>query len=538
MLTCEDRFSVKVKGFFGKLKEPVGIVRVMKSRETDNFYISFDKVSALLGEGLISRLAKISSHRSMSVYLTGGTVRDLVMGRIPKDIDLTVREDAKGWAAEFAEMTGGTLVRLGRNEDAARVVWKGRDIDFSSYREGAVTIEEELTKRDITINSMAFSLREILENDLQADAARGTVFDPSGGLDDIENKSIRAVSKYSFRSDPLRMLRVFRFAAILDFTVEDKTRDMIIRQKEWIAKPAKERVASELDLVMGSERACATFQELVATGLLFEIVPELKPGVGMDQPSSHHLDVFEHSMAALQNMEMILANPGRYFPGKRQRMNDYINSGRHYILLKWAALLHDVGKPPTLAIDEDRGGRITFYNHDHVGARLVSDIARRFCWSRDDEKFVADLVSRHMRPFFLSNVRRDGNLSLKACLKLLKVVQAELPGLFLLSMADSLAGKGVSSPDEMEREIADLFDHLEEIRENRMEPVRSMPPLLTGKDLIEELELAPGPLFRKILEYIEEEHMAGTISSRGEGLALARKFIKESGSSVSQVRES
>lgn len=500
---------------------------MVKSSKKINRKARFSQVTVLLGEDLINKLTRIRSHRKQSIYLTGGTVRDLLMGREPMDIDLTVRKDAGGWAAEFARMTGGTLVPLGHDEDAARVVWQGRDIDFSSYREGAATIDEELTKRDITINSLAVSLQDVLREDLFQEPAEVEVVDPVGGLDDIEEKCIRVTSDYSFRSDPLRMLRVFRFAATLGFTVERKTRDMVVRQKEWIARSALERVAYELDLIMGSARAYPLFKDLAATGLLFEIIPELKPGVGMEQPSSHHLDVFDHSLATLQNMELVQEKPGRFFPANRDEMEQYIHSGYHRVQLKWAAFFHDLGKPPTIAIDEDRGGRITFYNHDQAGVELVSGIARRLRWSREDEKAVAHLVGLHMRPFFLSNVQRKGELSLKACLRLLRTVGPALPGLFLVSMADAIAGQGINRPAEIEQEVAALFHHLEQVRKEYMEPVRSRPPLLTGNDLIVELKLEPGPIFREILDLIEEEHMENNISSREEALNLARNHIKE-----------
>ncbi|MDW7773197.1 MAG: HD domain-containing protein [Desulfobulbaceae bacterium] len=499
---------------------------MMKNSGKINRKARLSQVAALLGEDLVGMLSLIRSRRNGSIYLTGGTVRDLLLDRVPMDIDLTVREDARGWAADFSEMTGGTLVPLGRDEDAARVVWQKRDIDFSSFREGAATIDAELTKRDITINSLAVSLREVLDTRFPG-PEETEVIDPAGGLDDLEQGLIRVTSEYAFRSDPLRLLRVFRFAAALGFTVESRTRNLVERQREWISRPAPERVAYELGLIMKTDLAYAAFREMSATGLLFEVIPELKPAVGMEQPASHHLDVFDHSLATLRHMELIQENPGCFFPAGHERMEEYIRAGRHRVQLKWAALFHDLGKPPTIAIEEDRGGRITFYNHDRAGAELVGEIAGRLRWSREDEKAVANLVGLHMRPFFLCNVRRKEELTVKACLRLLRAAESDLPGLFLLGMADAAAGQGEDRPEEMEREMAELFAHLEQIRKKHMEPVRSGPPLLTGKDLLDELQLEPGPIFRKILEAVEEAHMENAISSREEALALAGRVLKK-----------
>jgi poly(A) polymerase len=279
---------------------------------------------------------------------------------------------------------------------------------------------------------------------------------------------------------------------------------------------------------MASGRAFEEMAAMAASGLLFAIIPELKAGVGMAQPASHHLDVFEHSLATLQWMQRIQKEPGEYFPRYAEVLAAYLLAGRNRVRLRWAALLHDVGKPATVTINEDRGGRITFYNHDLAGAELVAEVGRRLRWSGEDIAAVAGLVGLHMRPFHLGNVRRQqGELSLKACLRLVKSVGEALPGLFLLSMADALAGQGEGRPAEVELEVAALFARMEEVRREHVEPVRGRPPLITGRDLIMELGLTPGPVFREVLELVEEEQMAGVIASRGEALDLVRRYLDE-----------
>ncbi len=496
----------------------------MKSEENKIKKLTGAQVVDLLGENLIGKLADIRSKLDGPVYLAGGTVRDLLIGRVPADIDLTVQAHAKKWASELARRTGGAYVALGRDEDAARVVWRGRDIDFSSFREGAETIDEELTKRDITVNSLAVSLDGLLRSEIEPIATEFEVIDPVDGLDDLARKKIRATSLQSFQSDPLRLLRVFRFAATLGFVVDTDTMDLVVRQGEWISRPAAERVAHELDLIMASDRAHDVICELAQSGLLFNIIPELQAGVGMEQPASHHLDVFDHCLATLQCMVKVQQDPHGYFFKYAEVLEDYIANDRHRVQLLWAALFHDLGKPSTVTVDDDRGGRITFYNHDQAGAELVEGVARRLKWSSIDTRAVAGLVGLHMRPFHLGNVQRQGELSLKACLRLVRLVGPDLPGLFLLSMADALAGLGEGRPEEVENEVAALFARMEDVRRDHVEPVRSGPPLLTGQDLIDELDLEPGPLFKKILDAVEEAHMVEQTMSRKKALELARSF--------------
>ena len=486
--------------------------------------LSCQAVVDLFPEGLLDKLAAVHGEFPGDVYMTGGTVRDLLLGRKPADIDLTVVHRAKLWADRLAACTGGTYVELGREEDAARVVWHGLDVDFSSFREGAASIDQELYKRDITINSMALPVHGVLHDPDCENHETLPLIDPVGGMKDLEAQRVRVTSRESFHSDPLRMLRVFRFAAVLGFIVDAETLEQVRLHLQEIERVSSERVAYELDLIMASNRAHHAFVGMHECGLLWEILPELRAGVGMDQPVSHHLDVFDHCLETLRQMKLVLADLGSYFPENQAVMEKYLQADRRAVQLKWAALFHDVGKPATYGINEDKGGRITFYNHDMHGADIFTSIARRLRWSNKDTAVVARLIAAHMRPFFLANNQRHEVLSLKACLRLVKSMAGHLPGLFLLAMADALAGKGEGSPEAIEQEVSDLFNRMQLVEQEHVFPVRTAPPLITGKDLINELYLSPGPLFRKILEQVEEAHMEHIISTREQALALAAKY--------------
>ncbi|MCW5210545.1 HD domain-containing protein [Desulfobulbus sp. N3] len=503
-------------------------------KQTKQHFLSIATIAALFPHDLSEKLALVRRELGGEVYLVGGSVRDLVLGRSSGDLDLTVSRDAEQWAERLRELTGGTYVELGREEDAARVVLRqGLDVDFSSFRAGARSIEEDLHKRDITVNALAVSVHDLLAGRCQ-EQDRLPVIDPTGGLADLQQQRVRVVTKKSFADDPLRMLRVIRFAAVLGFTVAPDTLEQVRQQRDSIDRVAKERVAYELDLIMASPSAHRAFSEMGACGLLWQILPELQAGQGMGQPASHHLDVFEHCLEALGQMEQILAGLDRYFPESQAVMAAYLHSKRRRVQMKWAALLHDVGKPFTYGINEKKGGRITFYNHDMCGADILTEIARRLRWAKEDTALVARLIGGHMRPFFLANNQRQGTLTLKACLRLVRKIGEHLPGLFLVAMSDALAGKGEASPDDIEQEVAGLFDRLLQVEEKHVTPVRTAPPLITGRDLIEELSLTPGPLFRAILEQVEEAHMEHRISTRAEALALA---ISESQRMIGQSEE-
>ncbi len=477
---------------------------------------------------VLDSLRAIAATRPTGVYLVGGTVRDLLIDRRPADLDLTVCCHARAWARELARDCGGTFVELGREEDAARVVYRGESIDFSSFRAGAVNIDQELALRDLRINAMAVAIDPLLADRKCDPDAPLALIDPLGGREDLVQRRIRLCSHRAITDDPLRLIRVFRFAASLDFTVDQETLAEVRSHVDRIERVAVERVSHELELIMATPRAHGAFAEMAETGLLFAIMPELLPGVGMEQPASHHLDVFAHLLEALRQMECILAHPARFYPG-RPEIQAWIKQDRHRRQLKWAAFLHDVGKPATYGINEDKGGRITFYYHDHKGADLVKEIGDRLRWPLEDTDRISHLVRLHMRPFFLANDQRQGRLTLKACLRLVREAGEALPALFLVAMADALAGKGTGSPEKMEQELVQLYDRLIRVWQERVAPVQSAQPLLNGHDLMDELGMQPGPLMGEILTRLQNARMEGRVATRSEALALAGRYLREAG---------
>jgi poly(A) polymerase len=454
------------------------------------------------------------------MYVAGGPVRDWLLGVVAKDLDLAVPKGAVACAREVSALLGGTFVLLDAAEDVARVVWQGFTLDFSGFRNHTTSIEDDLGQRDFTINAMAVPIAS-------GTGALGalTVIDPFGGVADLAQKRIRTPALANLLADPLRLLRAYRFAASLDFTIEPETEAAIVAHGELLVESAMERVAYELGLIIGSPRAWETVRAMAASGLLWVVFPELVAGCGLVQPSSHHLDVFGHSLEALRCVEAIISKPEAYFPDQGDQFRKAVQ-GKRGVLLKWAALFHDLGKPETHRLIEEK---ITFYNHDQAGAAIFERIAERLHWPKDDRNRVARLISLHMWPFHLSNARLHTGISRKACLRLVKAVGDDLPLLFLLTMADSLAGQGPGKPEEMEENLAALWAEVHEVHVEYIQPVFTSPPLLTGHDLITIFALEPGPLFKEILEGLEGAQVEGVVADREQALAWVKMFL-ESGS--------
>ncbi len=472
---------------------------------------------------LVKALVQVAAARSLDCYIIGGTVRDWLLDRTPGDLDLTVPVNAVACCRSLiAQLGSGTFVPLGcSDEDAGRVVWQGLTIDFSSFRLGAPTIEADLCLRDYTVNAMGVALLSLVE----AGPAAPRVIDPLGGLHDLEQKILRACPD-AFGADPLRMLRGYRLSATLGFHLEEATKREIGQHVELIRRVSVERISHELDLIMASDRAHAVMAEMAASGLLWQVIPELACGVGMAQPVSHHLDVFAHSLAALGCMEEIMAAPERFYPECAAGMQEYMAQPGMKIRLKWAALLHDVGKPVTMTVRDDQDGRITFYGHDQTGKKLALKLGRGLKWSNAMREGVAALIGMHMQPFHLCNVRRKKPLSRKACLNLCRKAGDDLLGLFMLAMADSLAGKGEEKPPAMETELSGLLMEILTIYEEHIQPALTGPRLITGQDLIAAFALQPGPLFAKILHDLELAQIEGKVLSRQEAHRWVQQYLE------------
>ncbi|MBU4585736.1 MAG: HD domain-containing protein, partial [Proteobacteria bacterium] len=422
----------------------------------------------------------------------------------------------------IAELGRGTFVPLGCfEEDAGRVVWQGLTIDFSSFRQGARDIEADLGLRDYTINAMGVSLASLVDGSVAP-----CLIDPLHGVQDLEEGLLRACP-HAFVADPLRMLRGYRLSATLGFRIDEATRTEIAQHVLLIREVSVERISHELDLIMDSDRAHTVIGEMAGIGLLWQIIPELARGMGVEQPGFHHLDVFHHSLAALGFMEEIVASPDRFYPESAAEIKEYIARPGMKVRLKWAALLHDLGKPLTMDVRADKDGRVTFYGHDQAGKDLVLKLGWEWRWSNEKRERIAGLIGMHMQPFHLCNVRREQPLSRKACLNLSKKAEENLIGLFLLAMSDSLAGKGEKKPPDMEAELAGLLGEVLKIYEQYIQPVVKNPRLLSGQDLIALFSLSPGPLFAKILDALQVAQVEGEVVSVEDARQWVRQYLAQ-----------
>ncbi len=423
----------------------------------------------------IIRLLRAQGHPS---FLVGGCVRDRLLGIAPKDFDVSTQARPQQVLSYFpgSRLVGEHFgVVLIPNPDSA----SGGHVEVATFRsEGAysdgrrpdhVRFESEplrdVERRDFTING------------LLEDPLKGEIIDFFGGRHDLDAHLIRAIGTplERFREDHLRLLRAVRFAARLNFDIEGETAAAIRLCAADIQKTAAERVRDELNRILTEGGAQRGLDLMNQTGLLGQVLPEVKALEGVEQPPQFHPegDVYIHTRMMLG----LLNNPS--------------------VALAWGTLLHDIGKPGTFRVAE----RIRFDGHVEMGVKIAAEILRRLRFSNEQSEQILSLVSNHMR---FKDVRGMRESTLRRFLRLPHFEEH-----LELHRVDCLSSNGNLDNYEF------MKTRLMSLGEDELRP----PRLITGHDLIER-GFIPGPGFSKLLEEIENAQLEGTITSREQALAL------------------
>jgi poly(A) polymerase len=464
-------------------------------------------------------------------YMVGGFVRDIMLDRPTLDIDIAVMSSAPEVARQVAEALAGKYVLLDEIFGIARVIVPRSDVadrswqlDFSSC---PGDIEQDLARRDFTINAMAIIIDELVH-----DCRNAGLIDPYKGCEDLDLGLIRSIKAESFEDDPLRLLRVVRLGAELNFRIDEETEAQINRYARLITGIAGERVREELLrllVVPGSGHFVKYLHEL---GLLINILPELAVADGVEQPAEHFWDVFDHSLETViavdfllrqgdwehANGELLAAVPWsagltEYF---KRRVSGTSTGGA---LLRLAALLHDIAKPQAKTIEPD--GRMRFLGHALEGASLVVAILERLRFSTKETRLVETMVKYHLRPMQMS---QEGLPTNRAVYRYFRdTADVGIDTLFL-NLADHLATRGPYLDRAGWLEHTSIVNYLlEKYNEQQSQP-RTI-KLVDGHDLMKTFGLSPGPLLGELLESLREAQAAGEVTTRQEALEYIHKQL-------------
>ncbi len=445
---------------------------------------------------------------SPPLYVVGGAVRDHFLSRVPKDVDLMC-QGADTMARRVADTRNAAVVPFQKNADEPcfRVADRGTSdsfIDIALMR--GDTVIEDLNRRDFTINAIAIQVEQ--------GGVTGDIIDPLDGVGDIKQRLIRMTSPDALISDPLRILRAVRFAASLDFTIEEATLAAMRQHAPLMKKTANERILAELLEIFKTGHSIRFVQMMDELGILEVIFPEIIQMKGCTQNTYHHLDVWNHSLLMLEHCEYIAHHPEEFFGPEGRQVSENLKPHNRLPLLKLAAMLHDVGKPETRGVKED--GRITFYGHEQKGAEMVSDIAFRLRLPNQAHEFVRILVAEHINilSLFFSKTKPTTRM------RWFRKVKDDCIPLIIMGMADIRSTLGPAASEERgekhlrwsQKTVAAYYGKIKKQLERRN--------LISGDDLIAR-GMTPGPEMGRILKQVRNAQDAGQVTNREEALALA-----------------
>jgi putative nucleotidyltransferase with HDIG domain len=447
-------------------------------------------------------------------WLVGGTVRDRLLGRETADFDVATAGSAAEVARALGREAGGFAFELSEAFGAWRIVAHDRTWQVDVLPLNGATIEEDLGRRDLTINAIAAPL-----------GSAGYV-DPFGGLEDLSMRRLRAVSPVAFERDALRTLRLARLACELGFGVDAATQGLARAAAPGLADVAPERVFAELRRVVCAPAALAGIELMDAIGVTDVVLPELAALRGVEQSRFHHLDVFDHTRSVLAEVIGLEADPERLAGANARALTRFLDEPLANDLtrgqaLRFGALLHDIAKPQTRAVTPQ--GRVTFMGHDQAGARLAGEILGRLRASERLREHVAALTRHHLRLGFLVH---EMPLSRRAVYDYLHATAPVPVDVTVLSVADRLATRG----DNAERAIASHLELARQMLAEGLAWVDDPPrPPVRGDELAEALGIAPGPMVGDLLAELQAASFSGEVATREEAIARARQLIAAAG---------
>lgn len=449
---------------------------------------------------LFKIISEAAERNNQSVYIVGGYVRDLLMKRkASTDIDFVTEQSGIELAQNVAQDIDPKLkVSVFKTYGTAMIKYKDLELEFvgarkESYTENSRkpeveggTLEDDQKRRDFTINAMAISLNK--DN-------FGELIDPFNGVEDLEKEILRTPLEpaQTYSDDPLRMMRAVRFASTLGFTIEENSLEAIRQEAERIEIVSMERIMVEFNKIMLSEKPSVGLKLMEQTGLLKLVIPELIELKGVEEVEGQtHKDNFYHTLEVVDNISVNTDN----------------------LWLRWAALLHDIGKAPTKKFVEGTGW--TFHGHEFLGSKMVKTLFQRLKLPLgSDMKYVQKMVKLSSRPIAL--ITDDASDS--ALRRLLFDAGEDLEELFTLCKAD-ITTKNSKKQEKFKKNFEYVAVKIKEVEEK--DQVRNFQPPITGEEIMEMFNLQPGREIGILKEKVKEAILEGEIPNEKEE---ATKFV-------------
>lgn len=441
---------------------------------------------------LFKTIGEIAASINQKAYVVGGYVRDYYLNLTDEpvtDIDFVTVGSGIELAQKTAEKLGTTTIAVFKQFGTAQVKYKNLELEFvgarrESYRRDSRkpivedgTLKDDQLRRDFTINALSWGLNP---------DEFGTLHDPFGGVEDLKKGVLKTPvdPEQTFSDDPLRMMRAIRFATQLNFSIANETMTAIQKMAPRLSIISKERIIDELNKIILSKKPSVGFALLLQSNLLKEFFPEMVNLQGVEKRKGHsHKDNFWHTLEVLDNVS---------------EMSDDL-------WLRWAAIMHDIAKPPTKRFHKTAGW--TFHGHDALGAKWVPKIFRRLSLPLDERmKYVQKLVRLHLRPIALVSEE----VSDSAIRRLIYEAGDELEDLMMLCRAD-ITSKNERRVKQYLRNFEIVEQRIQEVEEK--DKIRNWKNPVSGEDIMNVLRIQPGPLIGTIKDRIKNAIMDGEISN-------------------------
>ena len=446
-----------------------------------------------------------------NIYLVGGAVRDILSGNKNideiHDLDIIVTDmPAKEFAKKFDKNNDtATVIALDEINNIYRIVMADKINYIDVTNPVNNSLEDDIKRRDITINAIAYNIKT------------SEITDLTGGVNDLKNGIIRGLSEENFVDDPLRMIRVFRFASTTGFEIENKTLSFIEKHKGLILKPAVERRNCEILKLFGGKYADKILKKMDKLGIIDIIFPIMLDVKKVPPNTHHHLDLFNHSLSTVKYIQEIYENSCK----EVKEHLDTIDFGGDTRLahLKFAGFLHDIGKFSTWTIEDD--GRHRFIRHDEIGEQIAKGILKEQKFSKKQINYISGVIRHHMYP---SSVISAPNITDKIYMRYVRKAGDNAIDWITIAKADRLSARGPAITDEMVEENLNGLNRLQEFYIKVKPTLVPLPKLLNGREIMRLKKIKPSKELGEIIEALTEAQQEGKVTTKQDAIDFVLNY--------------
>lgn len=450
----------------------------------------------------------INKYADGEIYLVGGVLRDFYLDKENFDKDIVLKHNPKKFAQLLAQKLDATFIELDGDNEIYRIMLADKINYIDVAKMLGKNIEEDLKRRDLTINSIALNLKTF------------EIIDVTGGIDDLKNKIIRHISEKNFTDDPLRLLRVYRFEAMLGFEVNKETSELVKKHAQKIHHSSTERVNYELLKLFSGTYSDKALLDMDKVGLLKEILPVSEDLKSVPPNLHHHLDLFLHSIEIVKQIQQIYENNT---PEVKSHLEKTDFGGITRLAhLKFAGFLHDIGKPSTWTIEPDTG-KHRFIKHDDVGSKMGVNVLKKLKFSKKQIDYITKMIKYHIYP---SHVVVAPDITDKIYMRLIRKMENDVIDVIILAMADRYSARGVEISEEIVQTNINNLQKLLDFYLYVKDSLKPLPKLLSGEDIMEILNIQPSKELGNIITELKEAQISGDINTKKEALIFVKSLKK------------